>query len=525
MAVPSSTSSPSSQFELIQWNCRGFGNRQKRSHLLLFLQSRGSLPAVLALQEAGLNPSLSSYCSYSGGPTTSILVHKSYTAVQVDLDLTLQHDYSMVTVLPSRRRDPPIHVLNVYCPPHLPRVTFSELFYRALNTAARDPLVIVGDFNAPSLHWGYHYEKARARIVRKTWGTARLTDWPAFRTQSFLPLSSPDGYRKLKARIAALTEEAAAYAAHLSDTNWVETCTKAASQMGSRGTWRLFRSLLDPSSTRGETQRQLRRALHGFPGTSAQLADKLRDRYLCRTVDLQRLQQAASIVDTYATSCGLECAPQKSALLSLSSLPPPRLSLPTGPIPVVTVLRVLGLFISSSLNPGSTLTRLRRMGEQVSRMIRRVSTKRGGLRGRDALRLAQAFVISRIITQPPTSVSVATTRPSWMPSSGLCISVLWTSRCPLPTVVLRLWVCTTPTRSFGRLTSLTNLVACLRRLLGAVCLRALLFNLFFLRRPPIGFPTLGARNSGLPLSLVTWILSPTLVVGPLVFYTFFDNAV
>ncbi|KAH7978743.1 hypothetical protein HPB49_006597 [Dermacentor silvarum] len=210
---------------LIQWNCRGFRNRQKRSHLLLFLQSRGSLPAVLAPQEA----------------------------------------------------------------------------------------------------------------VRKTWGTARLTDWPAFRTQPFLPLSSPDGYsawaahalstqrshtrviqttqaapavdphllhlwdarrgllcrwrrhklnRKLKARIAALTEEAAAYAAHLSDTNWVETCTKAAGQMGSSGTWRLFRSLLDPSSTRGETQRQLRRALHGFPGTSAQLADKLRDRYLCHTVDL-----------------------------------------------------------------------------------------------------------------------------------------------------------------------------------------------------------------------------------------------
>ncbi|KAH7941538.1 hypothetical protein HPB49_014785 [Dermacentor silvarum] len=481
---------------LIQWNCRGFGNRQKRSHLLLFIQSRGSLPAVLALQEAG-------------GPTTSILVHKSYTAVQVDLDLTLPHDYSMVTVLPSRRRDPPIHVLNVYCPPDLPRVTFSELFYRALNTAARDPLVIVGDFNAPSLHCGYHYDKARGRklkelistlgltlftdpALRKTWGTARLTDWPAFRTQPFLPLSSPDGYsaraahalstqrshtrviqttqaapamdphllhlwdvlrgllrrwrrhklnRKLKACIDALTEEAAAYAAHLSDTNWVETCAKAAGQMGSRGTWRLFRSLLDPSSTRGETQRQLRRALHGFPGTSAQLADKLRDRYLCRTVDLvgpeyqysgcpnPELDAPFTLPDLQAVLAKMRrgTAPgcdgitvtllvnlpdsaylnlphlmnSKSALLSLSSLPPPRPSLPSGPIPVVPELRVLGLFISSSLNSGSTLTCLRRTGEQVSRMIRRVSTKRGGLRGRDALRLAQAFVISWIMYAAP----------------------------------------------------------------------------------------------------------------------------
>ncbi|KAH7933181.1 hypothetical protein HPB49_010094 [Dermacentor silvarum] len=92
--------------------------------------------------------------------------------------------------------------------------------------------------------------------------------------------------RNLKARIAALTEEAASYAAHLSDRNWVETCRKAAGQMSSRGTWRLFRSVLYPSSIQGETQRQQRRALHGFRGTSAELADKLRDRYLCRTLDL-----------------------------------------------------------------------------------------------------------------------------------------------------------------------------------------------------------------------------------------------
>ncbi|KAH7956538.1 hypothetical protein HPB52_010243 [Rhipicephalus sanguineus] len=66
--------------------------------------------------------------------------------------------------------------------------------------------------------------------------------------------------RKLKARIVELTEQAAGYAAQLTDSNWVEKCKSSACQMSSKGTWRLFRSLVDPTQTRGETQRQLRRA-------------------------------------------------------------------------------------------------------------------------------------------------------------------------------------------------------------------------------------------------------------------------
>ncbi|KAH7938245.1 hypothetical protein HPB49_021836 [Dermacentor silvarum] len=55
--------------------------------------------------------------------------------------------------------------------------------------------------------------------------------------------------------------------------------------MSFKGTWRLFRSLINPSQTRGKTQKQLRRALQGYQFTTAQLADTLGDRYLCRTED------------------------------------------------------------------------------------------------------------------------------------------------------------------------------------------------------------------------------------------------
>ncbi|KAH7942581.1 hypothetical protein HPB49_025534 [Dermacentor silvarum] len=54
--------------------------------------------------------------------------------------------------------------------------------------------------------------------------------------------------------------------------------------MSCKSTWRLFRSLLDPSTTRKETQRQLRRAYYAYQGPTSQLANDPCDRYLCLTV-------------------------------------------------------------------------------------------------------------------------------------------------------------------------------------------------------------------------------------------------
>ncbi|KAH7935090.1 hypothetical protein HPB52_003694 [Rhipicephalus sanguineus] len=347
-----------SKFEIIQWNARGFRNRRKRSHLSLFLHSLGSQPAVLALQESGVTPTLSGYCSYMGGTIACLLMHKAYTAIQIDLDLDLPYDYC-ISVLPQQRGQPSIHILNVYCPPRLAGASFAHLFHRALPTAARQPLVIVGDFNAPSPHWGYHYEKARRRELKElisslsltlltdpaqptrygnsvtrdtcpdlsltryirdvTWenlgetlgsdhfmiricltlwqkmrqhqGQARLTDWTKLRMQPFPAIPDSGEYvewasyvlrtqrantrtlttsnltpaidphllhlwdtrrglikrwkrnklnRKLCARIEALTAEAAAYCAQLADSNWTDTCTKAASQMSSKTMRNLF---------------------------------------------------------------------------------------------------------------------------------------------------------------------------------------------------------------------------------------------------------------------------------------------
>lgn len=58
-------------------------------------------------------------------------------------------------------------------------------------------------------------------------------------------------------------------------------------------------------------------------------------------------------------------------------------------------------FIHNRLSPDSIIAKLKRVGEQVGRMINRVSNKRSKLRGRDALRFLDAFVTSRILYSVP----------------------------------------------------------------------------------------------------------------------------
>ncbi|KAH7959137.1 hypothetical protein HPB49_008649 [Dermacentor silvarum] len=207
------------------WNCRGLKDRKKRAHLRLYLETLEFLVAVVALQEPG-----------AGGVT---------------LPTTPPFSYTMVSVLPLKRSDPPVHILNIYCPPKLKSVTFSEIFTQAMQVAGRDPLLIVGDFNAPSRLWGYPGRTGVGGSLR-----------------NFFPyLDSPS------------------------------TLTPPTQHMSGRNTWRLFHALIDPTQTRTETQRHLHRVMHNFTGTTTQLAHTLRDRYLCTTKDPRTTAYSPSASD------------------------------------------------------------------------------------------------------------------------------------------------------------------------------------------------------------------------------------
>lgn len=46
---------------------RGFKAWKKRSHLKLYLQSLGNMPALIALQEPGMDAKFSGYSTFQGG--------------------------------------------------------------------------------------------------------------------------------------------------------------------------------------------------------------------------------------------------------------------------------------------------------------------------------------------------------------------------------------------------------------------------------------------------------------------------
>lgn len=97
------------------------------------------MPAVVDLEEPGRGATLTNYKTFQQDPLSCLCVHKNYTATMVDLELTLEYTIVMATLLPIRKSDPPLHILNVYCTPKLPNVSFSGLFSRALEIAGRDP--------------------------------------------------------------------------------------------------------------------------------------------------------------------------------------------------------------------------------------------------------------------------------------------------------------------------------------------------------------------------------------------------
>ncbi|KAH7974751.1 hypothetical protein HPB49_019035 [Dermacentor silvarum] len=156
---PSKSASP---IIITQWNCQGLRSRTKTADLRLFLSSFEQIcPWWLPSKSQGRALPLRTI--RLSNRTPRLCVHRDYTANKVDLDLQTNYFYVMVTLLPLRKQDSSFHILNVYCSPKLQNASFADLFSCALRVAGLDPLLIVGDFNAPSRVWGYGREEKRGR--------------------------------------------------------------------------------------------------------------------------------------------------------------------------------------------------------------------------------------------------------------------------------------------------------------------------------------------------------------------------
>lgn len=75
---------------------------------------------------------------------------------------TLQHetgnaqiDHVFVELVPRKRKDENLFILNVYSSPKQHKCDFGDLFTKTEVITKNSPLLIVGDFNAHHSAWGY----------------------------------------------------------------------------------------------------------------------------------------------------------------------------------------------------------------------------------------------------------------------------------------------------------------------------------------------------------------------------------
>ncbi|CAN7947050.1 unnamed protein product, partial [Ixodes pacificus] len=73
--------------------------------------------------------------------------------------------------------------------------------------------------------------------------------------------------RKLKIKIAQLTEEALQYATQLAQFNRQLMTNKLQGTLGTARTWSLIRHLLDPTKSKNHKSQTLRKIVHNFKGT------------------------------------------------------------------------------------------------------------------------------------------------------------------------------------------------------------------------------------------------------------------
>lgn len=82
--------------------------------------------------------------------------------------------------------------------------------------------------------------------------------------------------RKLRIRIAHLTQKATDYARQLSQQNWSQFCTTLQGTLGTRRTWHLLRSLMGSKETKSAASHQLKRLIHNYQGTEEDLLEELK---------------------------------------------------------------------------------------------------------------------------------------------------------------------------------------------------------------------------------------------------------
>ncbi|KAG0434343.1 hypothetical protein HPB47_019171 [Ixodes persulcatus] len=119
------------------------------------------------------------------------------------------------------------------------------------------------------------------------------------------------------------------------------------------------------------------------------------------------LQTAADVVVDYARSVGLECSHAKSELLVKRGYherifqDEVQVLVNGNRISESDSVRVLGMHLRKDLSNTDAILRICKTAKSTARLIRRIATKRGGVKEGDVCRIVHAFVVSRVLYTVP----------------------------------------------------------------------------------------------------------------------------
>ena len=121
---------------------------------------------MIALQEPKRLAKLSGYvtfgCDNSEKTQVTTLVKRNVPVVLHDTGIS-SIDHLLIEVIAPKKADTrSLFVMNIYSSPRS-KHKFAKLFRAALDVARKQPLIVVGDFNAPHPDWGYGTESVKGR--------------------------------------------------------------------------------------------------------------------------------------------------------------------------------------------------------------------------------------------------------------------------------------------------------------------------------------------------------------------------
>ena len=125
----------------------------------------------------------------------------------------------------------------------------------------------------------------------------------------------------------------------------------------------------------------------------------------------EALQKALSATESFLVGTGLRCSPKKSELLLYNPIRngrrpkgwtpsvEPNIQIYTQdgePIPKVPIIRILGMFVEAKGSNRQTIEKITSKTAIMTRLLNRVTGRRGGIREDNLVRLFQAFLMSHI---------------------------------------------------------------------------------------------------------------------------------